>query len=405
MKSPEIISFHPGKQHNLEQAYQIAQSFKDFKHITSLYFDEKTVNRWQQILPKVGANLKKRSAPLPGRLVDTNPLLELKMLLKRKVGYQASNVDYLTRNKLFQAWIIKNYAPPKICIGYDTSSWLVFEKWKNKSFLILDLSIAIPQYKLTLAKAYNASADFIYNQTKDDGPTYEIYQKELDLADLILCGSEFVRDSCLSVGTDPAKLVVLPYGADLNKFSNKAGQARLPEKIKIAFVGAVNYRKGADVVLKAWENIVKDFPQTELHFYGNVQMPVPENLERVYFHGFIHQDTLVTELKNAQISILPSFLEGSSLAIYQSMAMGLAVITTPNTGSIIEHLKNGWLVPYGAVPETTTALRRLLQDAELRSRLAATAQADIQRYSWENYGVKLHNILRQVLENAKPVTS
>ena len=27
-----------------------------------------------------------------------------------------------------------------------------FEKWKNKSFLILDLSIAIPQYKLTLAK-------------------------------------------------------------------------------------------------------------------------------------------------------------------------------------------------------------------------------------------------------------
>ncbi|MGV3588294.1 MAG: glycosyltransferase family 4 protein [Adhaeribacter sp.] len=397
MKTPEIISFHPGKQHNLEQAYQLAKSFKNYKHITSLYFSEQTVKFWNKISPKVGANLKKRSAPLSGAFVDTNPLLEVKMLLKRKLGYKAKNADYLDRNESFQEWIIKNYAPPKICIGYDTSSWVVFEQWKNKSFLVLDLSIAIPQYKLTLAKEYNSDAEFIQNQTKDDGPSYDIYTKELELADLILCGSEFVRDSCLSVGTDPAKLVVLPYGADLNKFSNKEGQAQNQNKLKIAFVGAVNYRKGADVVLKAWENIVKDFPQAELHFYGNVQMEVSAAVERVVYHGFIHQDSLVQELKTAQISILPSFLEGSSLAIYQSMAMGLAVITTPNTGSIIEHNKNGLLVRYGSVVETTAALRQLLQDKQLRTRLATAAQADIQEYSWDTYGKKLNSLLQSVL--------
>ncbi|GEO03928.1 hypothetical protein AAE02nite_15920 [Adhaeribacter aerolatus] len=398
MKTPEIISFHPGKQHNLEQAYQIAKSFKDYKHLTSLYFDEKTVQVWGNISPKIGANLKKRSAPLPASFVDTNMLPEIKMLLKRKLGYKAKNADYLDRNEIFQEWIIKNYAPPKICIGYDTSSWVVFEKWKNKSFLILDLSIAIPQYKLTLAQEYKSDAAFIQNQTKDDGPSYAIYAKELELADLILCGSEFVRDSCLSVGTDPAKLVVLPYGADLNKFSNKAGQPQNPAKIKIAFVGAVNYRKGADVVLQAWENILEEYPQAELHFYGNVQMEVPTNLARVFYHGFIHQDSLVTELKTAQISILPSFLEGSSLAIYQSMAMGLAVITTPNTGSIIEHQKNGLLVRYGSVAETTAALRQLIEDKVLRTRLAAAAQADIQEYSWDNYGKKLNSLLQRVLQ-------
>ena len=74
MKTPEIISFHPGKQHNLEQAYQIAKSFKNYKHLTSLYFSEKTVKRWEKISPKIGANLKKRSAPLPAGLVDTNPV-------------------------------------------------------------------------------------------------------------------------------------------------------------------------------------------------------------------------------------------------------------------------------------------------------------------------------------------
>ena len=159
---------------------------------------------------------------------------------------------------------------------------MVFQQWKHKSFLILDLSIAIPQYKLTLAKEYNSDEEFIYNQTKDDGPAYGIYAKELELADLILCGSEFVRDSCLSVGTDPAKLMVLPYGADLVKFSNKNSQHQNGEKVKIAFVGAVNYRKGADVVLKAWKNILKDFPLAELHFYGNLQMEVPTDLERAW---------------------------------------------------------------------------------------------------------------------------
>ncbi|KAA5548776.1 glycosyltransferase family 4 protein [Adhaeribacter rhizoryzae] len=401
MKTPEIISFHPGKQHNLEQAYQLAKSFKNYKHITSLYFDAQTVKFWEKVLPKVGANLKKRSAPLAGAFVDTNPLLEVKMLLKRKLGYKAKNADYLDRNENFQEWIIRNYAPPKICIGYDTSSWVVFEKWKNKSFLVLDLSIAIPQYKLTLAKEYNSDAEFIYNQTKDDGPSYDIYTKELELADLILCGSEFVRDSCLSVGTDPAKLVVLPYGADLNKFSNKESQLQNEGKLKIAFIGAINYRKGADVVLKAWGNIVKEFPQAELHFYGNVQMEVSATVERVVYHGFIHQDSLVQELKTAQISILPSFLEGSSLAIYQSMAMGLAVITTPNTGSIIEHNKNGLLVRYGSVAETTDALRLLLQDKLLRTRLATTAQADIQEYSWDTYGNKLNSLLQSVLQKQR----
>ncbi|MDB5262633.1 MAG: glycosyl transferase group 1 [Adhaeribacter sp.] len=404
MTTSDIISFHPGKQHNLEQAIQIVRFSKNYKHLTSLFFSPKIVRLGQNIYSKIGNELKKRSAPLPAGVVNTNPWPEIKMLLQRKAGYKANSGDYLVRNEIFQEWIVKNYAPPKICIGYDTSSWVVFDKWKNKSFLILDLSIAIPQYKLTLAKAYGADSDFIHNQTKDDGPLYEIYAQELALADLVLCGSEFVRDSCLSLGTDPAKLRVLPYGADLVKFSNKDDSHQDREKIKIAFVGAVNYRKGADVVLKAWEQVVQDFPQAELHFYGNVQMEVPGNLERVFFHGFINQDNLVTELKTAQISILPSFLEGSSLAIYQAMAMGLAVITTPNTGSIIQNNVNGLLVRYGSVEETIAALRRLMENKSLRKTMAATAQADIQSYSWDNYGNKLNTLLQDVLQKSSLAT-
>jgi glycosyltransferase involved in cell wall biosynthesis len=397
MKTPEIVSFHPGKQHNLEQALQIYKGFKNFKHITSLYFSDTTVKRWQKISPKISSGLKKRSAALPGQVVDINPVPEVKLLFKRALGHKADTGDYLERNRIFQEWMLRQYAPPKICIGYDTSSWLVFRKWKNKSFLILDLSIAVPQYKLTLAREYNLQPDFTNNLTHGDEPLYPVYAEELALADLILCGSEFVKDSCLSLGVNPEKLMVLPYGADLNKFNNPNPQPTGSGKIKVAFVGGVNYRKGADTVLKAWESIAKRFPQAELHFYGNVQMDLPSTPASVVFHGFVNQNDLIQDLKTAHISILPSFLEGSSLAIYQSMALGLAIITTPNTGSVVEDKKTGFIIPYGAVEEVITSLELLLGNETLRKELAAQAQAAIKKYTWENYGLKLNQKLGEIL--------
>jgi glycosyltransferase involved in cell wall biosynthesis len=402
MKKYDIISFHPGKQHNLEQAFQLNKRFKNFKHLTSLYFQSKTVEQWNNISPKIGVNLKKRSGDLGASVVDTFSGPELKMLVRKSLGHKASNADYIKRNELFQEWIIRNYAPPKVCIGFDTSSWLVFEKWKQQSFLILDLTIAIPQYKLTLAQEYQASEEFIYNQTKDDAVLYDVYSKELALADLILCGSSFVQDSCLSVGVDPAKLVVIPYGVDLTRFRNLEKKNLQQNKIKIVFIGNVNYRKGADIVLKAWERVLQQHDNVELHFFGNLQIELETKPDKVFFHGFINQDALIDELKTAHISILPSFLEGSSYAIYQSMAMGLAVITTPNAGSIVEDQKNGILIKYGSVDELTDALLLLIQDARLRQSLGQQAQQDVQHFTFDDYGRKLNSLLEGVLEKVAP---
>jgi glycosyltransferase involved in cell wall biosynthesis len=124
--------------------------------------------------------------------------------------------------------------------------------------------------------------------------------------------------------------------------------------------------------------------------------------DKVFFHGFINQDALIDELKTAHISILPSFLEGSSYAIYQSMAMGLAVITTPNAGSIVEDQKNGILIKYGSVDELTDALLLLIQDARLRQSLGQQAQQDVQHFTFDDYGRKLNSLLEGVLEKVAP---
>ncbi len=397
----DVISFHPGRQHNLEQAMQIANRIKSYKHITSLYFNNNQVKNWKRVSSRIGGLLAKRSFSINKKFVDINPWPELRLLLLKKMGKRLWYDAYISRNLSFQKWIGKNYLPPKICIGFDTCSWEIFEKWGKSSFLILDLSIAIPQYKLALARQTKLSKAIIEKLTHDDGTVYEIYKKEIEMADLILCGSQFVLQSCLHEGIQPEKMVILPYGIDISRFANSNVQPK-NDTIKVAFIGAVTVRKGADILLKAWAEIIQRFPFAELHFYGKIEMEVWE-LKNVFYHGFVGQDTLIEELKRMHISVLPSFFEGSSLAVYQSMAMGLATITTLNSGSIVKDNENGFLVEYGSEQQLINKLSLLLEDENLRSRLAHAAIDDVKEYTWENYGKKLCKILEAVLQKDKTI--
>jgi glycosyltransferase involved in cell wall biosynthesis len=81
------------------------------------------------------------------------------------------------------------------------------------------------------------------------------------------------------------------------------------------------------------------------------------------------------------------------------MAMGLAIITTINSGSIIENDRNGFIINYGSEKELTSGLEMLLREKNLRQRLASNSVTDIREYSWDNYGKKLGDILENILNN------
>ncbi|HEV7621133.1 MAG TPA: glycosyltransferase family 4 protein, partial [Flavisolibacter sp.] len=180
---------------------------------------------------------------------------------------------------------------------------------------------------------------------------------------------------------------------DLGLFQRNEPEHVCSEKIKIAFIGNVSYRKGADVLLRVWGRIMQACSNVELHFYGNLQMDIPSSVPGTFFHGFISQAKLIKELQSMDISVLPSFFEGSSIAIYQSMALGLAVLTTPNAGSIITDKRNGLLIPYGDEQQLFEKLLLLISDREYRKYLSENALSDIKNYTWDQYGKRLSYIL------------
>lgn len=82
-------------------------------------------------------------------------------------------------------------------------------------------------------------------------------------------------------------------------------------------------------------------------------------------------------LARAHIVVMPSYREGLPRGLIEAAAIGRAIVTTdvPGCREVVRHEVNGLLVPVRDGTATAAAIRRLLDDAGLRHRLASGGRA------------------------------
>jgi glycosyltransferase involved in cell wall biosynthesis len=101
--------------------------------------------------------------------------------------------------------------------------------------------------------------------------------------------------------------------------------------------------------------------------------------ERVHFLGY--RDDIPQLLAACDVFALPSLYEGSSLAVLEAMAAGRPVVSSAigGTDELIDDGMDGLLVAPGDAAGLASALRRLLDDAELRKAFARRARERVER--------------------------
>ena len=88
-------------------------------------------------------------------------------------------------------------------------------------------------------------------------------------------------------------------------------------------------------------------------------------------------------LKRCEIFVLASRAEGSPNVLTEAMACGVPAIAADcpsGPAEIVEDEINGLLVPVGDTGALELAMRRLIEDPALRTRLAERGQASVSRY-------------------------
>lgn len=217
-------------------------------------------------------------------------------------------------------------------------------------------------------------------------------------ADRVLAPSEFVRDTLLEQGVDAARIAMLPYGVDVERF--RPGWTPDPQgRFRILYVGNLGQKKGIKYLLEAVRRLAR--PDITLTLVGHV-VGSGTGLAP-YRHLFTHVPHVpylqVHEMfRNADLFIYPSLHEGSAFANLEAMAAGLPVVTTHNAGSVVRDGIDGFVVPIRSADAIIEAIERLRHDPDRRAAMGRAARARAEQFTWERYGDELDGLLRRFAE-------
>jgi glycosyltransferase involved in cell wall biosynthesis len=172
------------------------------------------------------------------------------------------------------------------------------------------------------------------------------------------------------------------------KFRNLRKELNVGDNLVILYVGRIAESKGLDVLIRAYSRIERRRKNTHLILCGDGYFrPFCEDLvqklqlEHVLFMGDVLGDSIASYYRMADVFVLPScirpFGDGWGLVINEAMSLGLPIVTTDAVGAAEDLVKNGingYVVKNGDAIELYTALSRILDDDELRNKMAKNSK-------------------------------
>jgi glycosyltransferase involved in cell wall biosynthesis len=186
------------------------------------------------------------------------------------------------------------------------------------------------------------------------------------------------RDRLREMGLDPTD-VVSP-GIDLEVF-RALDDVRRHDDLMLA-IGRGHWIKNLDLTVEAWQAL-GDPPPAELRLYGSE----PDTRDKFSSLPYVMKpsDAEVNRLLNeATVFVQTSIHEGFCLPPLEAMAAGCAVVCTDAHGNL-DYCEDGvnCLMPEATAEGVAAALRRVLEDRELRERLVRNGHETVAGYGWE----------------------
>jgi glycosyltransferase involved in cell wall biosynthesis len=158
---------------------------------------------------------------------------------------------------------------------------------------------------------------------------------------------------------------------------------------EVVALGRLVPQKGFDTLLRAFAQIRTDFADWTLSIYG--EGPLRHELTELGSQLGLESAAALkgrtndadSVLRNASVFVLSSRYEGFPNALLEACASGCACISTncpSGPSDVIEHERNGLLVPVDDANAMANELRRLMSDAQLRTKLGRAARVSTERF-------------------------
>lgn len=174
---------------------------------------------------------------------------------------------------------------------------------------------------------------------------------------------------------------------------------------RVIAVGRLDYQKGFDRLVKAWDIVIKEpcLKGWRLDIFGQGEWQQMLN-EMIQQRGIADAtavnaptNNIGKEYAESSLLVMSSHYEGLPMVMIEAMAHGLPVVTFDykcGPKDIITTDRNGVLVPEGDIEALAEAMKRVMMDDEYRARLSAEASKITQKYDEEKVMQMWHDLFQ-----------
>ena len=336
---------------------------------------------------------RRRFEPLACAPKIQGRLGELRRLVLRASGQGNEGLAYEAND-----WLMRTMASAcrrmdvSAVHSYEDCSLWQFEAAKRQGKpCIYDMPIGYsPAWKQIQLKLVEKYCDWLPSKglTPVSWERPEQKRREMELADLVLAPSTFVRETILRFHPNK-KVALVPYGVDLDFWHPPPIGRRdtSSNRFRFIFAGQCSLRKGTPMLLDAWDKAgLKD---AELILVGSWLL-APERKSylpsNVILVGPVSSAELLNRYHEADVFVFPSYFEGFALALLEAMACGLPVISTPILSGmeLLSHA-TGREINTGDTDALVEALCWFSANREKIPRMRTAARSAVEKFTWENY--------------------
>jgi glycosyltransferase involved in cell wall biosynthesis len=226
---------------------------------------------------------------------------------------------------------------------------------------------------------------------------------DMEQADAILVNSQFAACTFKAIGYDRIPVHRIYLGIDDAFLAHVPEREKATDEFRLLFAGHFERRKGAEALMDAVERlgnipwrmeiagpISPDLAERSRSFFAN---------PRVKYLGMLSRRDLATAMTRAEVFVFPSLSEGSARVVFEALACGCYVVTTPNSGSIVEDGVHGSVVGPGDGAALTKAIEVAYQHRDKVSEIGKrNAECVRAKYRQRDYGDKLSSLYRELVD-------
>jgi glycosyltransferase involved in cell wall biosynthesis len=219
------------------------------------------------------------------------------------------------------------------------------------------------------------------------------------------------RFDCIHTVSDATRKDIIHLGAKKpihvipNCIEDKEPTMTEPKKEQFVYLGRLVFYKNVEVLLRAWDIIVKQYPNAKLVIAGDGPHKaklenIAKDLKNITFAGYVTAEEKSKILAESNALLFPSLIEGFGLVILEAFSQKRPVLVSdiPPMSDIITDKKTGFVLNPHDEKEWAEQIIKLIKEPDISQKMGEAGYKILEeKYNQEIFYQKLISMYKSVL--------